>query len=227
MNFRKSILRTVSVVLSGLGILLSLLAIFVRTLVPSVFVSQRAWPKPLPDTGEYSQRTIACRVKRPVPGPVASPASSSLLESTKSNTIHSNMVDGAVPQSHARADSPASPMPATELSIQRSNRSEVLEAHKVFKRHTLSFSPSFNVYRTIVSPKQRSTHLKGRSSTGSFSYSLKNPNPPLRTQPYAAPYFFPAPGTPEAIDYVTKTREELLRPSTDAFTLKKNKRMLL
>ncbi|KAG1784216.1 hypothetical protein EV702DRAFT_1058093 [Suillus placidus] len=223
MNFWKFILRTVSVVLSSFGILLSLLAIFVRTLVPSVFVS---WPKPPPDTSEYSQRTIACRVKRPVPGPVASPASSSLLESTKSNnTIHSNMVDGAVPQSHARVDSP---MPATELSIQRFNRSEVLEAHKIFKRHTLSVCPSFNVCRTIASPKQRSTHLKGRSSTGSFSHSLKNPNPPLRTQPYAAPYFFPAPGTPEAIGYVTKTREELLRPSTDAFTLKKkNKRTFL
>ncbi|KAG1839223.1 hypothetical protein DFJ58DRAFT_812842 [Suillus subalutaceus] len=214
MNFRKIILKTVGVMLSSFGILLSLLAMSIQTLIPSVFVF---W-------------TIARRVKRPVPGPVASPAPSSPLSTRSNNIMHSSIVDGEVPQSHARVDLPASPMPATELPVQRSNRGEVSEAHKVFKRHSLSVSPSFNACRTIASSKQRLTHLKGRNSTGSFYQSRpsKNPDPPLRTQPYAAPYFFPAPGTPEAIDYVTKTREELLQPSgfmhTSAFTLKRNKR---
>ncbi|KAG1766403.1 hypothetical protein EDD22DRAFT_950537 [Suillus occidentalis] len=217
MNIRKIILRTVSVVLSSFGILMSLLAIFIRALIPSVIVSQRAWFKPPPDTIDHSRRTITRRVKRP--GPVVSESlASSSLQSTKS----SNMVDGAVPQSHA----PASPMPATELHLERSNRGEVSKAHKVFKRHTHSVSSSFNACRTLASPKLR---LKGRNSTGSISFPLKNPDPPLRTQPYTAPYFFPAPGTPEAIDYVMKTREELLRPSgfmhTHVFTLKRNKKV--
>jgi hypothetical protein len=34
------------------------------------------------------------------------------------------------------------------------------------------------------------------------------PAPPLRTQPYAAPYFFPSPASPEATDYVRLLREE-------------------
>ncbi|KAG2045109.1 hypothetical protein BDR03DRAFT_937937 [Suillus americanus] len=224
MNFRKIILRTVSVILSSFGILLSLLAMCLRTLIPSVFVS---WSKPPLNTGENSQRTIVRRVKRPVPGPVASPPPSSPQSTRSNNIMHSSIVDGAVPQSHARVDSLPSTM---ELPIQRFNRGEVPEAHKVFKRHTLSVSPSFNACRTIASSKQRLTHLKGRNSTGSFYQTpLKNPDPPLRTQPYAAPYFFPAPGTPEAIDYVAKTREELLQPSgfmhTSAFTLKRNKRI--
>lgn len=201
---------------------MSLLAIFIRALMPSAIVSQRAWCKPLPDAIDHSRRTIARRVKRPGP-PVSESSASSPLQSIKSSSImHSSMVDGAVPQSHA----PASPMPATELHIQRSDRGEVSKAHKVFKRHTLSVSSSFNACRTLGSPKLR---LKGRNSTGSISFPLKNPDPPLRTQPYTAPYFFPAPGTPEAIDYVTKTREELLRPSgfmhTHVFTLKRNKKV--
>ncbi|KAG2159600.1 uncharacterized protein EDB93DRAFT_1111095 [Suillus bovinus] len=206
MNFRKIILRMVSVVVSSFGILLSLLAIFIQTLLPS----QWTWSRPPPDAG---QRTIARRIKRPVPRPIASPTSSSIRSTRSNNTIHSSMVDGVVPQGHARVEPLASTMPATKLPIQRSSRGEVSEARKVFKRHTLSASLPFNVCRTLASPKQRSTHLKGRNSTGSFSRPLKIPDPPLRTQPYAAPYFFPAPGTPEAIDYVTKTREELLRPS--------------
>lgn len=223
MNFRKAILRTVSVVLSSFGLLLSLLAIFIRKLIPS----QRG-SKPPPDAGENSQRTIALRVKRPVPGPVASSTSSSLRSTRSNNIMHSSVVDEAVSQIHASVDLPTSPMPATELPIQRSHRGGVLKAHNIFKRHTLSVSPSFDACRMMASSKQRSTHLKNRNSMGSFSCPLKNPDPPLRTQPYAAPYFFPAPGSPEAIDYVTKTREELLQTSgfmhTNAFTLKRNKR---
>lgn len=209
-------------VLSSLGILLSLLAMFIRTLVPSV--SRRVWSKPPPNAGVNSRRTIARRFQRPITGPAASPASSPLQSTRSNNIIRSSIVDGAVSQSHAHVDVPASPMLATESPIQRSNRGDVSEARKVFKRHTLSVS-SFNACRTIVSPKQRLTHLKGRNSMGSLSSPLKNPDPPLRTQPYAAPYFFPAPGTPEAIDYVTKTREELLRPSGFMHTSsKRNKR---
>lgn len=220
MNLRKIILRTVSVVLSSLGILLSLLAMFIQTLVPSV--SRMVWSKPPPNARENSQRTISRCFKRPITEPAASPASSPLQSTRSNNLIRSSIVDGAVPQSHADADVPASPMHTTESPIQRSNRGEVSEAHKVFKRHTLSVS-SFNACRAMVSPKQRLMHLKGRNSMGSLS-SLKNPDPPLRTQPYAAPYFFPAPGTPEAIDYVTKTREELLRPSGFMHTsFKRNK----
>lgn len=218
MNVRKIILSTVTVVLSSFGILLSLLAIFIRALIPSVIASQRVWSKPPPDTIDHSRRTIAHRVKRPRPVVSESSAPSPLQSS---GIMHSSMVDGAVPQSHA----PASPMPATELDIQRDNPSEISKAHKVLKRHTLSVSSSFNACRTLASPKLR---LKGRNSTGSLSFPLKNPDPPLRTQPYTAPYFFPAPGTPEAIDYVTKTREELLRPAgfmhTHVFTLKRNKK---
>ncbi|KAF7967132.1 hypothetical protein HWV62_35732 [Athelia sp. TMB] len=33
-------------------------------------------------------------------------------------------------------------------------------------------------------------------------------SPPARTQPYAAPYYFPPPGSPEAVDYVRRAREE-------------------
>lgn len=34
------------------------------------------------------------------------------------------------------------------------------------------------------------------------------PPPRSRTQPYEAPYFFPTPGSPEAVDYVRRMREE-------------------
>lgn len=47
---------------------------------------------------------------------------------------------------------------------------------------------------------------------------LSSPPPPpqrTRTQPYEAPYFFPAPGSPEAVDYVRRIREEKSgRPSS-------------
>ncbi|KAG1908358.1 uncharacterized protein F5891DRAFT_992683 [Suillus fuscotomentosus] len=223
MNFRKTILRTVSVVLSSFGILLSVLAIFIQTLLPSHW--QWAWSKPPPYAGGKSRRTIiARRVKRPVPRPVASPTSSFLRSTRSHETIRSSMVDRAVPQSHAHVDLPASLMPATKLPIQRSSHGEVSKAHRIFKRHTLPASLFVNSCRTIASLKQRSTHLKGRNSTGSFSSSVKIPDPPLRTQPYAAPYFFPVPGTLEAIDYVAKTREELLRPSEFMQANTRNKR---
>ncbi|KIK48362.1 hypothetical protein CY34DRAFT_798181 [Suillus luteus UH-Slu-Lm8-n1] len=164
MNIRKIILRTVSVVLSSFGILMSLLAIFIRALLPSAIVSQRAWCKSPPDTIDHSRRTIVRRVKRP--GPIVSESSaSSPPQSTKSSSVmHGSMGDGAIPQSHA----PASPMPATELHLERSNRGEVSKAHKVFKRHTLSVSSSLNACRTLASPKLR---LKGRNSTGSICKS--------------------------------------------------------
>lgn len=38
------------------------------------------------------------------------------------------------------------------------------------------------------------------------------PLPPARTQPYEAPYFFPSPGSPEAVDYVRRAREGQLSP---------------
>jgi hypothetical protein len=41
-----------------------------------------------------------------------------------------------------------------------------------------------------------------KAPTGSFQL------PRARTQPYEAPYFFPIPGSPEAVDYIRKTREE-------------------
>jgi hypothetical protein len=143
----------------------SLLAIFIRKLIPS----QRG-SKPPPDAGENSQRTIALRVKRPVPGPVASSTSSSLRSTRSNNIMHSSVVDEAVSQIHASVDLPTSPMPATELPIQRSHRG-VLKAHNIFKRHTLSVSPSFDACRMMASSKQRSTHLKNRNSMGSFCKS--------------------------------------------------------
>ncbi|KAG1757834.1 hypothetical protein EDB19DRAFT_68599 [Suillus lakei] len=223
MNIRNVILRTVSVVLSSFGILLSLLAIFIQTLVPS---AQRAWSR-LP--GQNSRRTTARSIKRPVSEPIASSTSSSLQSTESNNFTHSNILNGTEPQSHVRVREPASPVPATEQHIQRSHHAEVLEAHKITKRHTLSVSPSFSACRRIASPKPTLGHLRGRNSIGSFSRPLKTPNhtsdSPLRTQPYAAPYFFPTPGSPDAIDYVMKTREELLRPSgfMQTFTRKRNK----
>lgn len=148
----------------------SVLAIFIQTLLPSHW--QWAWSKPPPYAGGKSRRTIiARRVKRPVPRPVASPTSSFLRSTRSHETIRSSMVDGAVPQSHARVDLPASLMPATKLPIQRTSHGEVSKAHRIFKRHTLPASPSVNSCRTIASLKQRSTHLKGRNSTGSFCKS--------------------------------------------------------
>ncbi|KIJ65070.1 hypothetical protein HYDPIDRAFT_110966 [Hydnomerulius pinastri MD-312] len=54
--------------------------------------------------------------------------------------------------------------------------------------------------------------------------SLHTTDPPPRTDPYNAPYYFPAPGTPEAVDYVRKIREEQLRsPVKTSFTFKFSK----
>lgn len=219
MDVRKVILRTASMLLSSIGLLLSLLAIFIRTLVPSAFLS----PKPPPEAAGNTSRPIARRLKRSI----SISLTSSSPQSTKSNSImHSSMV---VPRRHTFVDELAPPVPAKESHTQRSNPIRVSEAHKIRKRHTFSVSLSSDACRIIASPKQTTLRLKGRNSIGSFCRPLKNPNhtsdPPLRTQPYAAPYFFPAPGTPEAIDYVTKTREEL-RPSgfTHDFICKRNKR---
>ncbi|KAG0702744.1 hypothetical protein DFH29DRAFT_920212 [Suillus ampliporus] len=218
MDVRKVILTTASVVLSSCGILLSLLAICIRTLVPSyvkALVSKMTRSKPPPQAARNSPRQIAHNFQRS-----PSSASSSPRLANSNNIMKNSVVDEVVPQSHVCVDEPTSPVPVTES---RSNLIEVLEVHKFSKRHSLSISPPFNVRWTKASRAPKETRLKVRSSTGSLpKFSTKSAkhssDPPLRTQPYAAPYFFPAPGSPEAIDYVTKMREELLRsPRTSGF----------
>ncbi|TFK56788.1 hypothetical protein OE88DRAFT_1640637 [Heliocybe sulcata] len=59
--------------------------------------------------------------------------------------------------------------------------------------------------------------LRARSVDRCLNKKSRAPSlpPPLpqRTNPYQAPYFFPAPGSPEAEDYVQRVREERFRAS--------------
>ncbi|OJA12347.1 hypothetical protein AZE42_02776 [Rhizopogon vesiculosus] len=213
MDAWKVFLRAVTVVLSSIGIVLSLLAIFIRTLMPSYAKASAMLSKPLPPTTGVLRGRIAQPLQRSHSVPVLASYPHSDISK---NIMRNSIVDEAVPHVH-------SPKLVTESRTHRSNRIEVsTEIHQVLRGLPVLISPSVKI--VSGASKQPPAVLRGKSSVGSllmFSTrdSLcprKNPsdpsNPPLRTQPYAAPYFFPAPGTPEAIDYVRKTRAELLRP---------------
>jgi len=69
--------------------------------------------------------------------------------------------------------------------------------------------PSSSPKRSIFHRRSTSS-LDGTSSKRKTLLLKKNkspPPPPQRTLPYTAPYFFPVPGSPEAVGYARKTRE--------------------
>lgn len=49
------------------------------------------------------------------------------------------------------------------------------------------------------------------SSTAPKKNAKKSNSPPSRTRPYEAPYFFPMPTSPDAVDYARRTRSEYVR----------------
>ncbi|OAX40894.1 hypothetical protein K503DRAFT_864296 [Rhizopogon vinicolor AM-OR11-026] len=214
MDAWKVFLRAVTVVLSSIGIVLSLLAIFIRTLMPPYAKASAMLSKSLPPTAGVPRGRIAHPLQRShsVPALASYPHSD-----ISKNIMRNSIVDEGVPHVH-------SPELVTESRTHRSNRIEVsTEIHQVLRGLPVLISPSIKI--VSGASKQPPALLRGKSSVGSLLMFFtpeatlcprKNPSdpsdPPLRTQPYAAPYFFPAPGTPEAVDYVKKTRAELLRP---------------
>lgn len=67
-------------------------------------------------------------------------------------------------------------------------------------KEKLTRSPTFNSHNLCPKAAIRASRAK----------SLERPSAPVaRTNPYEAPYFFPAPGSPEAVGYVDRAREDL------------------
>jgi hypothetical protein len=134
----------------------SLLAIFVRTLVPSyakASTPQATWFKPIPQATGTPRRRIAHPLQRSLSVPVISSC-------PRSDIMLSSVIDGAVPHIHA-------PARVTESSIHQSNLIEVsTDIHEVPKGSPVLRPPSIIAYRAIVSPpsRQRSDRLRCKRS---------------------------------------------------------------
>lgn len=103
------------------------------------------------------------------------------------------------------------PKPEQELTVLRSSSRSSLKSFcpgKMRERRTLRKSLSTEEYK---SSKTKCDHYDDNTKAES-THTLK-PSAPFklsraRTQPYEAPYFFPTPGSPDAVNYIRKAREE-------------------
>lgn len=93
---------------------------------------------------------------------------------------------------HSAATSPArSPERRDSVGLQRSFTAPLAS------KPLFSFIPRISLISFIVKPCRRRSGDSGPSN-----------RPVLRTDPYQAPYFFPTPMSPDAVDYVDKVRSE-------------------
>ncbi|EIN13852.1 hypothetical protein PUNSTDRAFT_140295 [Punctularia strigosozonata HHB-11173 SS5] len=173
-----------------------------------------ALPLPLPPAFEISLPTTAPAAHLPTP------SSGSLFDKVKMRT----------PSEKSRSPQ-VSPRPSLkELCTKKSKRAKVFRSAtapvpKIKKRP--SSSPRDQQASTSYAEDCYFHHGLKRQASGLMTplpsdseiadsrvpcpitkRKSSSPKPTPRTQPYAAPYFFPSPGSPEATDYVRRVREE-------------------